>query len=188
MLFPLSCASIQSLTLISRLVKQKMATIFRADFCRVLTSYNADSSQGIFGGEDHVMRTLEKTEKQRTLVKSTLLTTKKAGKTDKKYRKNRGKKPAARETKAKGKGKGAKKKAGAKTKPKTASDNNKEKEESSAKGKDKEDPCKFISDILTSCHPSNPESCKCGTSMDYTVASIPWSADWPVSFLLKSAM
>ena len=46
-----------------RLVKQKMATIFRADFHRALTSYNADSSQGIFGGEDHVMRTLEKTKK-----------------------------------------------------------------------------------------------------------------------------
>ena len=41
------------------LVKQKMATIFRADFRRALTLYNADSSQGIFGGEDHVMRILE---------------------------------------------------------------------------------------------------------------------------------
>ena len=41
------------------LVKQKMATIFRADFRRALTSYNADSSLGIFGGKDHVMRTLE---------------------------------------------------------------------------------------------------------------------------------
>ena len=54
------------------LVKQKMATIFRADFCWALTSYNADSSQGIFGGEDHVMRTLVETEKQRTLVMSSL--------------------------------------------------------------------------------------------------------------------
>ncbi len=42
-------------------------------------------------------------------------------------------------------------------------------------------------DSLISCHPSNPESCKCGTSMDYTVLSIPWSADWPFSFPLQSA-
>ena len=46
-----------------RLVKQKMATIFRADFHRPLTSYSADSFQGIFGGEDQVMRTLEETKK-----------------------------------------------------------------------------------------------------------------------------
>ena len=41
-----------------RLVKQKMATIFRPDFCRALTSYTLDSSLGVFGGEDHVMRTM----------------------------------------------------------------------------------------------------------------------------------
>ena len=63
-----------------RLVKQKMATILRADFRRALTSYSADFSQGIFGGEDHVMRILEETEKQRTLIMSSLQTTKKAGK------------------------------------------------------------------------------------------------------------
>ena len=102
------------------------------------------------------MKTLEETKKQRALVKSTLLTTKKAGKTENKSGKKRGKKPLAGGTKVKGKGKGAKKKAGAKTKPKATSNNNKEKEESSAKGKDKEDPCKFTSDILTFCHPSNP--------------------------------
>ena len=78
-----------------RLVKQKMATIFKMDFCRALTSYNADSSLGIFGGEEHVMKTFEETKKQRTLIKSSLLTTKKAGKAGTKSRKNRGKKPAA---------------------------------------------------------------------------------------------
>ena len=120
-----------------RLVKQMMTFIFKMDLCQALTSYNADSSLGIFGGEEHVMKTLEETKKQRTLVKSTLLTTKKARKTDKKSGKNRSKKPAAGGTKAKGKGKGAKKKAGAKPKAKAASDNNKDWEVSSAKGKDK---------------------------------------------------
>ena len=56
------------------------------------------------------MKTLEETKKQRTLVKSTLLTTKKAGKVDKKSGKNKGEKPAAGGSKATGKGKGAKKK------------------------------------------------------------------------------
>ena len=106
------------------LVKQKMATIFRADFHRALTLYNTDSSQGIFGGEDHVMRTLEETTKQRTLIMSSLQTTKKAGKAGDKSGKNRGKKPAAGGTKAKGKGSGAKQKAGANPKVKAATDNN----------------------------------------------------------------
>ena len=92
-----------------------MATIFRVDFCQALTSYNMDSFQGIFSGEDHVIRTLEETEKQRTLVMSSLQTTKKAGKAGVKSGKNRDKKPAAGGTKAKGK-KGAKKKARAKPK------------------------------------------------------------------------
>ena len=139
-----------------------MATIFRVDICWALTSYNADSSQGI-----------------------SLLTTKKAGKVGDMSGKNRGKRPAAGGTKAKAKGKGAKKKAGAKPKAKAASDNNRDKEASSAKGKDKDEPCKFIFNNLVSCHPSIPESCKCGTSMDDTVASIPRSSDWPVSFPLQ---
>ena len=66
-----------------RLVKQKMATIFKMDFCRALTSYNADASLFIFGGKEHVMKTLEETKKQRTLIKNSLFTTKKARKTDK---------------------------------------------------------------------------------------------------------
>merc|ERR1712101_45137 len=79
-------------------------------------------------------------------------------------------------------------KAWSKTKPKAASDDNKAKEESSAKGKDNDEQCKFSSDILTPCHPSNPKLCKCGTSIDNTVTSIPQSSDWPVSFPSQSAV
>ena len=78
-----------------RLVKQKMATIFRTDLRRALTSNNAESSQGIFGDEDQVMRTLEETKNQRMLIKDSLLTSKKARKAGDKSGKNRGKKPAA---------------------------------------------------------------------------------------------
>ena len=117
----------------------------QADFRRVLTSYNADSSQAIFGGDDHVMRTLVETKKQRMLIMSSLQTTKKAGKVGIKSGKNRGKKPAARRTKAKDKDTGAKQKAGANPKAKAVSVDNKDKEVSSTKGKDKDEPCKFIS-------------------------------------------
>ena len=134
------------------------------------------------------MRTLEETKKQRTLVMNSLQTTKKAGKAGNKSGKNRGKKPAAGGTKAKCKGTGAKQKARANPKAKAASDDNKDMEASSTKGKDKDEPCKFISNNLASCHPSIPESFKCGTSIDDTVASIPQSSDWPVSFPLQSAV
>ena len=64
----------------------------------------------------------------------------------------------------------------------------KEKEDS-AKEKENNDQCKSVtSESLTSCHPSNPGSCGCGASMDYTVSSIPQSVDWTVNFLLQSAM
>ena len=56
-----------------RLVKQTMATIFRADLCHNLTSYKADSSIGVFSGEENVM---EDTKKQKTLVKNSLLSNK----------------------------------------------------------------------------------------------------------------
>ena len=59
-----------------RLIKQNMAKIFKPDLHRALTSYTVDPSQGIFGGEDHVIRTLEDTKKQRTLIKGSLLTSK----------------------------------------------------------------------------------------------------------------
>ena len=41
-----------------RLVKQKMSTIFRADLHHSLTSYKADPSQGVFGGEENILKTL----------------------------------------------------------------------------------------------------------------------------------
>ena len=163
-----------------------MTIILKPNLHWALTSYTVDSSQGIFGGEEQVTKTLEDSKKQNMLIKGSLLATKKAGKAGTKSGKNKGKKPAAGGTKAKGK-KGAKKKARAKPKAKANSDNSKGKEETSSKGKDNDESCKSIFNNLTSCHPSDPESCKCGTSMDYTVASIPQSADWPVSFLFQSA-
>ena len=143
-----------------RLVKQKMATIFKPNLRWALTSYTVDSSQGIFGGEEQVTKTLEDSKKQNTLIKGSVLFTKKAGKVGAKSGKNKGKKPAAGGTKAKGK-KGAKKKAGAaKAKAKANSDNSKDKEQSSSKEKDKDEPCKSILyDNITSCHPSIHESC-----------------------------
>ena len=170
-----------------RLVKQKMATIFKPNLCWALTSYTVDSSQGIFGGTEQVTKTLEDSKKQTLQIKGGLLATKRTGKAGVKPGKNKGKKPAAGGTKAKGGKKGGSKKKGAgasKGKANKNSDDSKEKEQSSSKEKDKEEPCKSIFNNLTSCHPSNPESCKCGTSMNYTVASIPGSADWPISIPL----
>ena len=133
-----------------RLVKQKMATIFKPNLCRALTSYTVDSSQGIFGGAEQVTKTLKDSKKKNMLIKGSLLATKKTGKVGVKSGKNKGKKPAARGTKAKGGKKGAKggkKGAGGKNaKANKSSGNSKEKEESSYK--DKEEPCKSISDNL----------------------------------------
>ena len=122
-------------------------------------------------------KTLEDTKKINTLVKQSLLQTKKTGKAGTKSGKNKGKKPAAGGSKAKGK-KGAKKKAGAgKAKAKANSGDSKEKEDSS-KEKEKNDQCKSVTnESFTSCHPSNPGSCRCGASMDNTVSSIPWGTD-----------
>ena len=115
-------------------------------------------------------KALEDTKKINTLVKQSLLQTKKTGKAGTKSGKNKGKKPAARGSKAKGK-KGAKKKAGAaKAKAKANSGDSKEKEDSS-KEKDKDENKSTTYESLTSCHPSNPGSCRCGASMDYTVSS-----------------
>ena len=120
------------------------------------------------------------------LVKQSLLQTKKTGKAGAKSGKNKGKKPAAGGSKAKNKNKGSKKKAGSsKAKAKENSSSTKEKEDST-KEKEKNDPCKSVTnESLTSYHPSNPGSCGCGASMDYTVSYIPWGADWPVNFLLS---
>ena len=84
-----------------RLVKNKMATIFKPALRRALTSYATDSSQGIFGGVKQVTKTLEDTMKSITLIKQSLLQTKKTGKAGTKSGKNKGKKPAAGESKAK---------------------------------------------------------------------------------------
>ena len=67
-------------------------------------------------------KTLEDSKKQNTLIKGSLLATKKAGKAVAKSGKNKGKKPAARGSKAKGK-KDAKKKAEA-TKAKAKANSN----------------------------------------------------------------
>ena len=63
-----------------RLVKTKMASIFKPALRRALTSYATDSSQGIFGGVKQVTKTLEDTKKTNTLIKQSLLQTKKTGK------------------------------------------------------------------------------------------------------------
>ena len=108
------------------------------------------------------------------LVKTSLLQTKKTGKAGAKSGKNKGKKPAARGSKAKGK-RGSKKKAGG-TKTKAQANPGETKEKDSAKEKENNDQCKSVTcESFTSCHPSNPGSCGCGTSMDYTVSSIPWA-------------
>ena len=119
------------------------------------------------------------------MVKSSLLQTKKAGKAGSKSGKNKGKKPAAEGSKAKNK-KGSKKKtSGSKAKAKENSSSTKEMEDST-KEKEKNYPCKSVTnESLTYCHPSNPGPCGRGASMDYTVSSIPWGADWPVNFLLS---
>ena len=82
-----------------RLVKQKMATIFKPNLCQALTSYTVDSSQGIFGGMEQVTKTLEDSKKQNLLIKGGLLASKKTGKAGIKSRKNKGKKRAAGEPK-----------------------------------------------------------------------------------------
>ena len=65
-----------------RLVKNKKASIFKPALRRALTSYAAYSSQGIFGGVKQVTKTLKDTKKTNTLIKQSLLQTKKTGKTD----------------------------------------------------------------------------------------------------------
>ena len=130
-------------------------------------------------------KNLEENKKINTIVKSSLLQTRKAGKAGSKSGKNKGKKAAAEGSKAKSK-KNPKKKADKKGAKKN-SDNSKDMEAS--KEKDKNDPCKLVTqESVKFCHPSSLGSCRCGTSLDSTVSSIPRSADWPVSFPLQSAV
>ena len=93
-----------------------------------MNTNTSDSSQGIFGGVSNVIKNLKETKEINTLVKSSLLQTKKSGKAGPKSGKNKGKKPAAGGSKAKSK-KGSKKKAD-KNKAKKTSDDSKEKEDS----------------------------------------------------------
>ena len=98
----------------------------------------SDSSQGIFGGVSNVLKNLEESKKINTLVKSSLLQTKKSGEAGSKSGKNKGKKPAARGSKAKNKAKNSKKKGGdGKAKAKNDSRGTKD-EEYSNKEKDKD--------------------------------------------------
>ena len=149
--------------------------------CRLVASISFSrlflTSVFCFLVSSNVFKTLKDTKKQKMLVKSSLLTTRKTGKQDNNSRGYRGKKPAARRTKPKGKGKGAQMKARIKPKPKAASDDNKDKDAPSPKGKSTDEPFQSISNILTPCHPSIHGSCKCGTSMEDTFLSIPWSLD-----------
>ena len=134
-----------------RLVRSKMLSIFKPSVRRALNLNASDSSLGIFGGDSNVLKNLEENKKINTLVKSSLLQTKKAGKAGSKYGKNKGKTPAVGGSKAKGK-KGSKNKKTGKKKAEKNSDNSKEKEAS--KEKEKNDPCKLVTqESVTSCHP-----------------------------------
>ena len=120
-----------------------------------------------------------------TLLKSVMLQTKISGKAGKKPGAKGRKKPAPGGPKGQGK-------KNPKKKPKKGanknSDNTKDKEASKEKEKKTDEPCKLVTlESITFSHPSSHGSCGCGASTDNNVSSIPWSADWPVSFPLKSA-
>ena len=116
-----------------------------------------------------------------------MLQTKKTGKGGKANAK-KGKKPAAGGSKGKGK-KNPKKRP-----KKGAKKDSADSKESSKEDKEKKstDECKWFSDsisfTLSSSVVSSYESCGCGASIDHTVSQIPRSTDWPVSFLLLSAV
>ena len=52
-----------------RLVKSKMANIFKPAFRRALLRSTQDSSEGIFGGESNVFKNMEENKKQAMLLK-----------------------------------------------------------------------------------------------------------------------
>ena len=170
-----------------RLVKSKMASIFKPTFRRALLKSSQDSSEGIFGGKSNVFKNMEENKKQSTLLKAVILQTKKPRKAGKPGAKG-GKKPAAQGSKAKGK---KPRKRPVKKGAKQDSTDSKDKEGDS-KTDSKNGPCKLTRDAQTrefeipseklgfslqsSSHshpPSLVESCGCGASMDYTVSSIP---------------
>ena len=81
-----------------RLVKSKMANIFKPSFRRQILKNAQGSSIGIFGGDSNVFKHMEESKKQSALVKSILLqTNKKQGKSGKPGAKGgNNKKPAAK--------------------------------------------------------------------------------------------
>ena len=86
-----------------RLVRLKMANIFKPAFRRHLLKQSVDPSQGIFGGEEVMFKNMEESKKQVLLTKSIMLQTKKTGKGGNANAK-KGKKPAAAGSKGKGQG------------------------------------------------------------------------------------
>ena len=85
-----------------RLVKSKMASIFKPHFRRALLKNAQGTSDGIFGGESNVFKHMEESKKQSTLLKSIMLqTNKKQGKAGKPGAKGGIKKPAAKGSKGK---------------------------------------------------------------------------------------
>ena len=63
-----------------RLVRSKMANIFKPGFRWHLLKNSSEASQGIFGGEEAMFKNMEESKKQSMLMKSIMLQTKKSGK------------------------------------------------------------------------------------------------------------
>ncbi len=105
-----------------------MSSIFKPNMSWALNTNTSDSSQGIFGGVSNVVKNLKESKEINTLVKQSLLQTKKTGKSGAMSGKNKGKKPAARGSKAKNKKNSKKKVSDGKTKAKNPG-NTKEKED-----------------------------------------------------------
>ena len=74
-------------------------SIFKPNLRRALNLNISDTSVGIFGGTSNVVKNLKENKEINTLMKQSLLETKKTGKAGT----NKGKKPAARASRAKNK-------------------------------------------------------------------------------------
>ena len=72
-----------------RLVRTKMSSIFKPNFRWALNLNTSESSQGIFGGVANVVKNLNDSKEISTLVKQSLLQTKKTGKAGTKSGKNK---------------------------------------------------------------------------------------------------
>ena len=84
-----------------RLVRTKMCSIFKPNLRQALNLNVSDTSLGIFGGTSNVVKNLKENKEINMLVKQSLLQTNKTGRGGAKSGKNKGKKPAARGSKAK---------------------------------------------------------------------------------------